>query len=45
MDDLRKAYLFLMISLFLFSVNFPRFSRWEEWYRRQRGRGTDTKQH
>jgi hypothetical protein len=26
-------YLFLIISLFAFSVHFPRYSQWEEWYR------------
>jgi F0F1-type ATP synthase membrane subunit c/vacuolar-type H+-ATPase subunit K len=31
-------YLFLMVSLFYFATNFPRFSQWEEWYRRQQGR-------
>jgi F0F1-type ATP synthase membrane subunit c/vacuolar-type H+-ATPase subunit K len=30
-------YLFLLISLLLFSVHFPAFSQWEEWYRK-RGR-------
>ena len=30
-------YLFLLISLFLFSIHFPKFSQWEEWYR-DRGR-------
>jgi F0F1-type ATP synthase membrane subunit c/vacuolar-type H+-ATPase subunit K len=28
-------YLFLMASLFYFATNFPRFSQWEEWYRKQ----------
>jgi hypothetical protein len=28
-------YLFLMVSLFYFATNFPRFSQWEEWYRKQ----------
>lgn len=31
-------YLFLIMSLFLFATNFPKFSTWEEWYR-QRGGG------
>jgi hypothetical protein len=29
-------YLFLLISLFFFSIHFPRLSQWEEWYRQQR---------
>jgi hypothetical protein len=29
-------YLFLLISLFSFSVSFPKFSQWEEWYRQRR---------
>lgn len=28
-------HLFLLISLFSFAVHFPKFSQWEEWYRRQ----------
>jgi hypothetical protein len=31
-------HLFLFISLFFFAVYFPKFSRWEEWYRDQAGR-------
>jgi hypothetical protein len=31
-------HLFLLISLFFFAVNFPKFSQWEEWYRDQTGR-------
>lgn len=31
-------HLFLLISLFYFAVYFPRFSQWEEWYRKQQGR-------
>lgn len=30
-------YLFLLISLFLFATNFPKFSQWEEWQRRRQG--------
>jgi len=30
-------YLFLIVSLFFFATNFPRFSSWEEWYRQQSG--------
>jgi len=30
-------YLFLLISLFCFAVNFPRYSQWEDWYRRRSG--------
>jgi hypothetical protein len=33
------AYLFLVISLFLFTTYFPKFSKWEEWYR-EHGQGT-----
>ena len=28
-------YLFMLISLFYFAVYFPKFSQWEEWYRKQ----------
>ena len=28
-------YLFMLCSLFYFAVYFPKFSRWEEWYREQ----------
>jgi F0F1-type ATP synthase membrane subunit c/vacuolar-type H+-ATPase subunit K len=28
-------YLFLVISLFSFSMHFPKFSQWEEWYQRR----------
>lgn len=28
-------HLFLLISLFFFAVHFPKFSQWEEWYRKQ----------
>lgn len=28
-------HFFLLISLFFFAANFPKFSQWEEWYRRQ----------
>jgi F0F1-type ATP synthase membrane subunit c/vacuolar-type H+-ATPase subunit K len=31
-------YLFMLISLFFFAIHFPRFSQWEEWYRKQQGR-------
>ncbi|MEK6744249.1 MAG: hypothetical protein AABZ15_11585 [Nitrospirota bacterium] len=31
-------HIFLLISLFFFAVHFPKFSRWEEWYRKQQGR-------
>ena len=35
------AYLFLIISLFCFATYFPKFSKWEEWYRKQgHGQGT-----
>lgn len=27
------AYLFLVIALFFFATYFPKFSKWEEWYR------------
>ena len=30
-------HLFLLISLFYFAVHFPKFSQWEEWYRKQQG--------
>lgn len=29
-------YLFLLISLFSFSLTFPKFSQWEEWGRKRR---------
>lgn len=32
-------HIFQLISLFFFAAYFPRFSQWEEWYRRQQGRG------
>ncbi|MHB8843858.1 MAG: hypothetical protein ACYC7L_03840 [Nitrospirota bacterium] len=28
-------YLFLIISMFFFASHFPKFSQWEEWYRKQ----------
>jgi F0F1-type ATP synthase membrane subunit c/vacuolar-type H+-ATPase subunit K len=28
-------YLFLIISMFFFASHFPKFSQWEEWYRRR----------
>ena len=28
-------YLFLIISMFFFANHFPKFSQWEEWYRKQ----------
>jgi len=28
-------YLFMLISLFFFAIYFPKFSQWEEWYRKQ----------
>jgi hypothetical protein len=31
-------HLFLLCSLFYFAVYFPKFSRWEEWYRDQKVR-------
>ena len=35
------TYLFLIISLFCFATYFPKFSKWEEWYREQgHGQGT-----
>ena len=35
------AYLFLIISLLCFATYFPKFSQWEEWYRKQGyGQGT-----
>lgn len=30
-------YLFLLLSLFFFSIHFPKFSQWEEWYRQRDG--------
>jgi F0F1-type ATP synthase membrane subunit c/vacuolar-type H+-ATPase subunit K len=33
--NMTNFYLFLMISLFCFAAYFPRFSQWEEWYRKQ----------
>jgi hypothetical protein len=34
---------FLLISLFFFAVNFPKFSQWEAWYRKQQGQGQVTR--
>jgi len=31
-------HLFLLISLFFFAVYFPKYSQWEEWTRKQKGR-------
>jgi F0F1-type ATP synthase membrane subunit c/vacuolar-type H+-ATPase subunit K len=31
-------HLFLLISLFFFAIYFPKFSQWEEWYRKLQGR-------
>jgi F0F1-type ATP synthase membrane subunit c/vacuolar-type H+-ATPase subunit K len=28
-------YLFLLISMFFFASHFPKYSQWEEWYRKQ----------
>jgi len=28
-------HIFLLFSLFLFTIYFPKFSQWEEWYRQQ----------
>jgi F0F1-type ATP synthase membrane subunit c/vacuolar-type H+-ATPase subunit K len=30
-------YLLLLVSLFFFSIHFPRFSQWEEWFKQQGG--------
>jgi len=30
-------YLFLIVSMFFFATNFPKFSQWEEWYRQRSG--------
>jgi len=30
-------HLFLLISLFFFAVYFPKYSQWEEWFRKQQG--------
>lgn len=34
-------YLFLIVSLFFFATNFPKFSMWEAWYRQQTGAGNN----
>ena len=31
--NISDFYLFLIVSLFAFSVHFPRYSQWEEWHR------------
>jgi len=36
-------HLFLLISLFFFAVYFPKFSQWEEWYRKQQQPGQGMK--
>lgn len=34
--DVSDFYLFLILSLFSFSIHFPKFRQWEEWSRQRR---------